>query len=747
MSTSLRSNRTAAPSLTLSDWGWRHAGRKAWALHNVSFSTRPGECILVLGASGSGKSTLLHAIAGLLRDGEDGESAGSLSVQSQGDVQRSVGLVLQDPDAQLMMSRVGDDVAFGCENLGVPRDELWKRVSQSLEAVGLRVALDSLTEELSGGQKQRLALAAALAMQPDILVLDEPTAMLDPSGVEEVHQAVAQLAYERTRTIILVEHQLDRWLDVIDRVIVLDGGTVVADDSPREVLETHRAQLESMGVWLPSTSEPVRSRAQRTTHAGESLLTARDLSCGWNGRPANTVAELTLQSGSILAITAPNGAGKSTLALTLGGLLDPVSGLLDPNPAQWSSRELVRRVGTVFQTPEHQFVMSTVRAELELGAREQHLSDAQRADLVRTLAERLRLLQLLDAHPHTLSGGEKRRLSVATALAAKPPILILDEPTFGQDAHTWRELADLLIELRDQGSAIVAITHDSRFVAEIADRELQLTPSPSQPVLRSMMHTTNAPRERILRVNPVAKIIASAVLSVALIVTLDWLSALVALACTIPLLAWSGLSGRQLVIRLAPIVIAATLAGVTTVLYGQTSGEVWFQFGLIEISDGSLELAIATALRVLAIGIPAVVLFTTIEPVDLADSLEQRTRLPARFIQGSLVAMRLLTAVRLDWDALSRARRSRGLGDSKRLTRFLHQSFALFVLSLRRADKLSLAMQSRAFDSGTPRSWARSSSWGVAEWMLIVIAVAVAAVATTAALFAGTWHFVLGGWA
>ena len=775
MSASLKSETVVPAALTLSHWGWRYADRKSWAVSNVTIRAQRGERILLLGASGSGKSTLLQGIAGLLHDGEEGESAGSILVGQPHEVTQlsvppavahdrlSVGLVMQDPDAQLMMARVGDEVAFGCENLGVPRAQLWQRVRNALAAVGLAAPLDAPTAELSGGQKQRLALAAALAMQPDVILLDEPTAMLDPAGVREVHDAVAQLAKTRDRLLVIVEHRTDVWLDLVDRVIVLGEEGIVLDGAPDEIFETHREALVALGIWLPEPAVSIRSQAKAFRGASEEStrlprLTANQLTVGWNRHAATTVPELSLQPGSILAITAPNGAGKSTLALTLGGLLAPIAGTLSPNASEWSSRELVRQIGTVFQTPDQQFVARTVRGELELGASDQ--DGVERDEFITNLARRLRLEHLLAANPHTLSGGEKRRLSVASALAARPPILIFDEPTFGQDAHTWRELAALFSELRTEGAAIAVVTHDERFVDEVADRELRLEPISDATTTvssgfaleaehvqaRKKPQRVSSARTRILTVNPLAKLAASAIISVALILSLDWVSALVALACTLPLLAWSGLTVKQLAVRIAPLTIAAVLAGFTTVLYGQPSGTLWFSFGLIEITDGSLSLGLATALRVLAIAIPAVVLFGTIEPVDLADSLEQRTRLPARFILGSLVALRLIGAVRLDWDALTRARRSRGLGEKNKLSRFLHQAFALFVLSLRRADKLALAMQSRAFDSGRVRSWARVSPWGSAEWLLIIIATAVATLSVAAAVAAGTWHVVFGGW-
>uniref|UniRef100_UPI00197B42BF ABC transporter ATP-binding protein n=1 Tax=Microbacterium sp. K35 TaxID=2305440 RepID=UPI00197B42BF len=234
-------------------WGWRHASRLAWALRDVSFRIEPGERVLVLGASGAGKSTLLHGLAGVLGGEEEGESEGRLLVDGAAATatRGRAGLVLQDPDSQVTLARVGDDVAFGCENLGIPRAEIWPRVTAALEAVGLDVPLDHPTKALSGGQKQRLALAGLLAMRPGLLLLDEPTANLDPHGVAEVRDAVSRLLDTHPATLVVVEHRLDVWLPLMTRVIVIGEGGVVADGPPHEVLGAQGQRLADDGVWVP----------------------------------------------------------------------------------------------------------------------------------------------------------------------------------------------------------------------------------------------------------------------------------------------------------------------------------------------------------------------------------------------------------------------------------------------------------------------------------------------------------------
>lgn len=479
----------AGASIDARDWGWRHAGRMAWALDGLDLRIAPGERVLLLGASGAGKSTLVQALAGVLGGVEEGEERGTLLVDGVDPrTERGLGgLVLQDPDSQVILARVGDDVAFGLENLGVPREEIWPRVREALDMTGLDLPLDHPTSQLSGGQKQRLALSGVLAMRPGLLLLDEPTANLDPEGVRDIRDAVARVLDASHATFVVIEHRVAVWKDLVNRVIVLEPrGGVLADGSPDDVLSAMGPQLAASGVWVPSVAHhtPARHR-QPSSDSAVPLVHTESLAVA---RTKKVVVardiDLSVGSGEILAITGPNGAGKSTLALTLAGLLRPAAGRVlagealsagaEREPILWSSRELLTRIGTVFQDPEHQFIAGTVRKELAVGPRAMNLPDAQVNARVDELLHRLRLEHLAEANPFTLSGGEKRRLSVATVLASRPAVLVLDEPTFGQDFRTWQEIVALLAEIADEGTAIVAVSHDDEFVAALADRILPL---------------------------------------------------------------------------------------------------------------------------------------------------------------------------------------------------------------------------------------------------------------------------------
>ncbi len=250
--------------------------------------------------------------------------------------------------------------------------------------------------------------------------------------------------------------------------------------------------------------------------------------------------------------------------------------------------------------------------------------------------------------------------------------------------------------------------------------------------------------QAIYRVNPVSKLLAAAVVSVPLILSIDWVSASVALAIEFVLFFWAGLTPRRFFLRTLPVWVAAPLGGFTILLYGRPSGETYFQFALIHVTDGSIELAIATVLRMLAIGLPAIVLFVTIDPTDLADGLAQVLKLPARFVLGALAGLRLVGLFMDDWRALELARRARGVADRGRLRRFWGQAFALLVLSVRRGSKLATAMEARGFGSSTRRTWARESTFGVADVVLVLLGVGVAAAAVTVSVTTGHWNFIAG---
>ena len=753
-------------------WGWRHAGRKNAALSGVDLDIAPGERVLVLGPSGSGKSTLMGGLAGLLGGAEEGEATGTLTVDGVAPAQARGrgGLLMQDPEAQVVLARVGDDVAFGMENLGVPREEIWPRVEESLAAVGLSVPLDHSTTELSGGQKQRLALASILAMGPGLLLLDEPTANLDPSGVAEVRAAVETVVERTGATVVVVEHRVDVWASLVDRVIVVADGAIAADGPLDEVLAQQGDALRERGIWLPGddVAAEVGPAPEVPPASSEAAPIARvaDLTIGYAAdAPVRSGIDLTIERGVSTCIVGANGAGKSTFALTLAGLLPPLEGTVEVetsdgtrgDPHEWSSKQLLGRMSMVFQEPEYQFLAATVAEELAIGPRAAGMSEEEIAPLVDEHLEALGLTALARANPMTLSGGEKRRLSVATALISAPELLILDEPTFGQDRGTWLGLVRLLRAALARGVTLVSITHDPAFVAAMGQRVVDLGQvgtrgaTPADPTDEAgaapagNAHDEGAQagtRGLLARTNPVARVLALLVATTPLLITIDPVSAGVALALELALMPLSGVSARSFFLKATPLLLAAPLGALSMLLYASPGGTVYWQFGPAAISDHSMWLALGIGLRMCAIVMPAIALLDRIDPTDMGDGLAQILHLPARPVLAALAGARMTSLMAADWRALERARRARGVGDASRIRSFLRGSFSLLVFALRRSGKLATTMEARGFGAAGKRTWARVSRLRAADAVLMVVAIALPAIALAASIWAGTFALV-----
>lgn len=753
-------------------WGWRHAGRKNAALSDVDLDIAPGERVLVLGPSGSGKSTLMGGLAGLLGGAEEGEATGTLTVDgvAPAEARGRVGLLMQDPEAQVVLARVGDDVAFGMENLGVAREEIWPRVENSLEAVGLSVPLDHSTTELSGGQKQRLALASILAMGPGLLLLDEPTANLDPSGVAEVRAAVEKVVERTGATVVVVEHRVDVWASLVDRVIVVADGAIAADGPLDEVLEQQGDALRERGIWLPGddVAAEVGPAPEVPPASSDTTPIARvtDLTIGYAAdAPVRSGIDLTIERGVSTCIVGANGAGKSTFALTLAGLLPPLEGAVEVetsdgtrgDPHEWSSKQLLGRMSMVFQEPEYQFLAATVAEELAIGPRAAGMSEEEIAPLVDEHLEALGLTKLARANPMTLSGGEKRRLSVATALISAPELLILDEPTFGQDRGTWLGLVRLLRAALERGVTLVSITHDPAFVAAMGQRVVDLGQVGTRGATLAdpadeagaapagNAHDRGAKhgaRGLLAHTNPVARVLALLVATTPLLITIDPVSAGAALALELALMPLSGVSARSFFLKATPLLLAAPLGALSMLLYASPGGTVYWQFGPAAISDHSMWLALGIGLRMCAIVMPAIALLDRIDPTDMGDGLAQILHLPARPVLAALAGARMTSLMAADWKALERARRARGVGDSSRIRSFLRGSFSLLVFALRRSGKLATTMEARGFGAAGKRTWARVSRLRAADAVLMVVAIALPAIALAASIWAGTFALV-----
>ncbi|MDZ7578190.1 MAG: ATP-binding cassette domain-containing protein [Candidatus Nanopelagicales bacterium] len=491
-----------AVGVSARDFGWRYAGRSKWAFRNVDLEIAPGERVLIAGGSGVGKSTLLRALAAIGDEAESAQTAGTIKYRRGSreiaavDVGQQVGLMMQDPETNLILTKVGDDVAFGLENAQVDRAAIWPRVERSLGVVGFPYGLERPTSALSGGEKQRVALAGLLVRKPGLLILDEPTANLDAEGAAMTVGALQEVLADSGSTLVLVEHRLADVVDLVDRIVVLQPEGILFDGPTAEVLRSRGSELADLGVFVPGVellpgSRP-RIQRNRPYMAGivtrspatpeTAVLTARDVVIRRvkKGPPVVDGVSLRASRSTAVAVMGPNGAGKSTLARALGGLMRPSQGSVtaagsDKPLHRYRSRDLCRVVGSVFQEPEHQFVATSARAELAIGARASGLPRRQAWERADLLLDELHLEDVARANPYTLSGGEKRRLAVGAALAGGPGALVLDEPTFGQDLNTWRATVELLIRQLDDQRALVVVTHDAELVKALGAVEYRMT--------------------------------------------------------------------------------------------------------------------------------------------------------------------------------------------------------------------------------------------------------------------------------
>ncbi|MES2209213.1 MAG: ABC transporter ATP-binding protein [Chloroflexota bacterium] len=464
--------------------GFRYLGADRPALAGIDFRLPAGAVLLVVGPSGSGKSTLARAIAGLVPRDVPGTWSGSLRVgeletASAGRTQIAarVGLLFQDPGSQLVMDRAADDVAFGLENRGWALEAMRDAVPGALRDAGLAGFERRRGSRLSGGEQQRLALAGVMAPSPAVIALDEPTANLDVAGATALFERLAATKALGNTTMVLVEHRADLAWPLADLVLALDRtGTPIDLGPPGLVLARSRDRLVSEGIWLPGDAPDAGGESRpgmlEVEDDGPFLVDARDVRFAYEpGRPVVRDVHLVIRAGERVALVGPNGSGKSTLLRLIAGLLRPSAGAVrldGHDPARLRPSLLAGLVGYVFQDPELGFIEDTVAAEVGLGLS----GGAATAGLMDRLG--LPLQTFGGRNPYRLSGGEQRRLSLATALARRPRLLVLDEPTFGQDRRGWESIAEIVDEVTDAGTAVLVATHDEAFAARVATRRIEM---------------------------------------------------------------------------------------------------------------------------------------------------------------------------------------------------------------------------------------------------------------------------------
>jgi energy-coupling factor transport system ATP-binding protein len=713
---------------------WRPYGRREPVLRDITLSLDAGERVLLVGPSGSGKSTLLRAMAGLLETADAGELSGCVLVDGHAPGSRAgeVGLVLQEPGAGVVASSIGRDVAFGLENVGMPRADMPAAMRSAVDAVGLHLPLDTPTGALSGGETQRLALAGALALAPSVLLLDEPTAMLDPRHAAQVRASVEGALTAYAITTVVVEHVLGPWVGLVERLLVLDAdGVLVADGPVHDVLDRERQRLLDMGIWVPdappplplaSTTSGAAASPRRSQEVAATPLTIERTVRLLDGSTrthtaARLEAALAPCPGTATALVGPSGSGKSTVLLGFAGALEPSAGSIDAGSepvSGLSTRELATRLGWVPQWSSSTILGSTVLDEVLTATRALGEESPERVAEAHMLLSVLGLGHLEAADPRELSGGEQRRLAVAAAILHRPPLLLADEPTVGQDRHTWAAVVGLLDSYRAGGGAVLVSTHDATLISR-CDGVVELTPPPGQP--------PPAQPRRVLAAHagPLALLVSAIAAIPAGIIPGHWQQSLVVLAVQVALacvaLSAPGVGARprgrlrRVVLRLLPGLLGGLSVGWSTWLLG----------------GHDTTTAVTAALRVVIIVLPSAVLLPLVDPDRLGDQLAQRLRMPARPVVALAAALQRVHTFGAVWSEISLARRVRGLGmDTRRPVALVRDlatvTFGLLVRTLRMAADLAVAMDARGFASAWRRTWFAPAPWRAADTLLVLAA-------------------------
>ncbi len=525
-------------------------GEPTWVLRGVDLDVERGEFLAIMGATGAGKSTLCMALNGIVPQSTGGTIRGQVRVLEHdprripvAELAMHVGIVYQDPESQLFCTTVEDEVAFGPENLGLGRVEIAERISWALEVVGMSAQRSRSPTQLSGGQKQRVAIAANLAMLPEVLILDEPTSGLDPAGQSEVLAVIERLCRERSMTIVMVSQDAEQVACYADRLAVLWQGCIVRKDEPLSIFEDTEL-LARVGIAAPQVSELAIAlnrdygcayHFMRLDAAADALGRDLELAGGKGdkvivavtrttlptpenpcvrieglhyrydeGTPALKGVDLEIRDNAYLAIVGQNGSGKTTLVKHLNGLLKPTAGRVwvygrDTNLLAVS--ELARSVGYVFQNPDHQIFCATTREEISFGPRNLGLAPHEVRERTDEALDTFGLLPYANIPPAILGYGLRRKVSIAAVYVMRPRLFVLDEPTSGLDRQSTQELLRRIAQLHAEGHTIVLVTHDMRLAAEHAQEMLVMAEGQvtmQGPVREVLSHSEATRRAQIV---------------------------------------------------------------------------------------------------------------------------------------------------------------------------------------------------------------------------------------------------------
>ncbi len=504
--------------IEVKDLSYTYPNAKRPALVDINLEILKGEFILLTGPSGCGKTTFCRTLNGLIPHFYSGNFEGEVFVKgistkesTIANLSQNVGLIFQNPDNQIFALTVEKDIAFGLENLGHPKERMRKEIDWALDITGITHLKDRATHELSGGQKQRLTIASILAMHPEIIVMDEPTSFLDPVGAEKIFEVLSMLNKDYNITIILIEHRTDLAVKYIDRILLFNDGKLINDGPPSQVFQSEQTRL--LGIEVPKILELSRKLRNNgmvfpklTLHSdeilsqledqlqnikitdkqklvespfqdvvaepiGKKIIRIENVSFSYpNGVKALENISLDINKGDFIAIMGENGAGKSTLVKHLNKLLLPAEGKIlfnDSDIKQFSTAQISQKIGLVFQNPDDQLFEEDVEQEISFALKNFGFEKEVIEKRVDWALKLLDLEEYKKSSPFTLSGGERKRVALASVLAWDPDVLILDEPTIGQDHGQKERLSQFLFQLRMQGKTVIIVTHDVEFVAEL----------------------------------------------------------------------------------------------------------------------------------------------------------------------------------------------------------------------------------------------------------------------------------------
>ncbi|MFC2686379.1 MAG: ATP-binding cassette domain-containing protein [Arachnia propionica] len=728
------------------DLSVHYLGRQEWILRHVSFDQLVGKVTAVIGPSGCGKTTLVRALCGLVPHCLASEYSGSLQLAGTEIADASVQLISghiayvgQNPDAAVVTRTVHDDVAFPLQNLCLPRDEISSRVVDALNSVGL---LDRIWDDpwtLSGGQRQRLAVAVALAMRPRLLVLDEPTSTIDPAGQRDFYTLVAGLV-AGGMGVVVIDHDLDPVLPIVDQVLALDAdGRTIACGPPGEVFGQHRDELAGAGMWLPrdlraGTASGPAPQLTDFCAPGEVRSFERSPE-GWREIPVIDTTDdraadetphvdvaglgvpgrspevtMRLGGGEFVALIGPNGAGKSSLLSALAGLVGSTA--THATVCGQPVRHGQHPVGYVFQNPEHQFVASTVEAELSVGG-----TPAARVD---DLLEQFHLTGHRSHHPLTLSGGQGRRLTVATMVSEERDVVVLDEPTYGQDWDNTRELMAFIDELRAQGRTVIMATHHLELALDHCTHLLALplrdeTGEPAVPVEAGIPERPCRRRGLFTGMNPLTMFLALIPAMVGIFVLRNLALNLTIMALASVLIAAARATLRRTIGSVVGIwAIAALMVWAFLGLKGAAVEARFFERGDALTAGTGIAALIAL---VLLSGISA-------DPDSLMRTLTGTFRLPYRVGSAGIAAIAFVTRFRQDFVILRTARALRGIGRRwgvlAPVVRWLSSVVPLMILAIQHAERVALSMDSRAFGAHPRRTELLDVPWRMRDAVVVV---------------------------